>query len=107
MPSAPPTTYVIADTASIACAGSLLAAEIGAIGKALANPKRLLIAIVSGFKVSTKLTILKIFSAHVYGDLNCLHTCQGRSEDVKQSCRADVQRLCGSNQIDVVVTSWG
>ncbi|MBO9648092.1 MAG: phosphoglycerate kinase [Variovorax sp.] len=53
------TTYGIAQFAKIACAGPLLAAEIDAITKALAQPKRPLAAIVAGSKVSTKLTILK------------------------------------------------
>ena len=53
------TTYGIAQFAPVACAGPLLAAEIDAISKALANPKRPLAAIVAGSKVSTKLTILK------------------------------------------------
>jgi phosphoglycerate kinase len=61
------TTYGIAETAPIACAGPLLAAEMDAIGKALASPKRPLIAIVAGSKVSTKLTILKSLSANVDG----------------------------------------
>jgi phosphoglycerate kinase len=53
------TTYGIAQYAKVAAAGPLLAAEIDAITKALANPKRPLVAIVAGSKVSTKLTILK------------------------------------------------
>jgi phosphoglycerate kinase len=53
------TTHGMARFAAIACAGPLLAAEIDAIGQALANPKRPLVAIVAGSKVSTKLTILK------------------------------------------------
>jgi phosphoglycerate kinase len=53
------TTYGIARYAKVACAGPLLAAEIDAITKALAQPKRPLVAIVAGSKVSTKLTILK------------------------------------------------
>ncbi|MDR6534820.1 phosphoglycerate kinase [Variovorax soli] len=53
------TTYGIAQYARIACAGPLLAAEIDAITQALAHPKRPLVAIVAGSKVSTKLTILK------------------------------------------------
>jgi phosphoglycerate kinase len=61
------TTYGIAQFAPIACAGPLLAAEIDAIGKALAAPKRPLVAIVAGSKVSTKLTILKSLSANVDG----------------------------------------
>ena len=58
-------TYGIAEYAKIACAGPLLAAEIDAIGKALANPKRPLVAIVAGSKVSTKLTILKALARNV------------------------------------------
>ena len=61
------TTYGIAQFAPIACAGPLLAAEIDAITKALAHPKRPLVAIVAGSKVSTKLTILKSLSANVDG----------------------------------------
>ena len=60
-------TYGIAQFAKIACAGPLLAAEIDAIGKALANPKRPLVAIVAGSKVSTKLTILQSLSKNVDG----------------------------------------
>jgi phosphoglycerate kinase len=61
------TTYGIAQFAPIACAGPLLAAEIDAITKALANPKRPLLAIVAGSKVSTKLTILQSLSKNVDG----------------------------------------
>jgi phosphoglycerate kinase len=60
-------TYGIAQFAKVACAGPLLAAEIDAITKALAQPKRPLVAIVAGSKVSTKLTILKALSAKVDG----------------------------------------
>ncbi len=59
------TTYGIAQFAPIACAGPLLAAEIDAIGKALEAPKRPLVAIVAGAKVSTKLTILKSLAQNV------------------------------------------
>mgnify|MGYP000847493096 FL=1 len=61
------TTYGIAQFAPIACAGPLLAAEIDAINKALANPKRPLVAIVAGSKVSTKLTILQALAKNVDG----------------------------------------
>jgi phosphoglycerate kinase len=61
------TTYGIAQFAKIACAGPLLSAEIDAITKALANPKRPLVAIVAGSKVSTKLTILESLSKNVDG----------------------------------------
>ena len=52
------TTHGAARFAKVACAGPLMAAELDALGKALADPKRPLIAIVAGSKVSTKLTIL-------------------------------------------------
>ncbi len=60
-------TYGIAQFAPMACAGPLLAAEIDAITLALAKPKRPLVAIVAGAKVSTKLTILQSLSAKVDG----------------------------------------
>jgi len=53
------TTHGIAKFAPVACAGILMGAEIDALGKALHNPKRPLVAIVGGSKVSSKLTILK------------------------------------------------
>jgi phosphoglycerate kinase len=52
------TTEGIARFAPIACAGPLMAGELEALGNALLNPKRPLVAIVAGSKVSTKLTIL-------------------------------------------------
>jgi phosphoglycerate kinase len=52
------TTHGIARFAKVACAGPLMAAELDALEKALANPKRPLLAIVAGSKVSTKLTVL-------------------------------------------------
>ncbi len=60
-------TYGIAQYAKIASAGPLLAAEMDAISLALANPKRPLVAIVAGSKVSTKLTILQALSSKVDG----------------------------------------
>jgi phosphoglycerate kinase len=59
------TTHGIAKFAKIACAGPLMAAELDALGKALGNPARPLLAIVAGSKVSTKLTILKALAAKV------------------------------------------
>lgn len=59
------TTHGIAKYAPIACAGPLLAAELDALGKALGAPKRPLVAIVAGSKVSTKLTILKTLAEKV------------------------------------------
>jgi phosphoglycerate kinase len=58
-------TYGIAQFAKVACAGPLLAAEMDAISLALASPKRPLVAIVAGSKVSTKLTILKSLAGNV------------------------------------------
>ncbi|WP_347485702.1 phosphoglycerate kinase [Vandammella animalimorsus] len=58
-------TYGIAQYAPVACAGPLLAAEIDALGKALREPKRPLVAIVGGSKVSTKLTILRSLAEKV------------------------------------------
>ncbi|WP_333709595.1 phosphoglycerate kinase [Malikia spinosa] len=59
------TTYGIAETAPIACAGPLLAAEMDALTQALLEPKRPLVAIVGGSKVSTKLSILKTLASKV------------------------------------------
>jgi len=58
-------TYGIAQFAPVACAGPLLAAEIDAITKALARPRRPLVAIVAGSKVSTKLSILQALAKNV------------------------------------------
>jgi phosphoglycerate kinase len=52
-------THGVAKYAPTACAGILLAAELEALGKALADPKRPVVAIVGGSKVSTKLTVLE------------------------------------------------
>jgi phosphoglycerate kinase len=59
------TTHGIARFAPIACAGPLLAAELDALGKAVLQPARPLVAIVAGSKVSTKLTILKTLADKV------------------------------------------
>jgi phosphoglycerate kinase len=53
------TTLGIAQFAATACAGPLLQAELEALGRALLAPKRPLVAIVGGSKVSTKLSILQ------------------------------------------------
>ena len=55
-------THGVAKFAPIACAGPLLAAELDALGKALEKPKRPLVAIVGGSKVSSKLTVLESLS---------------------------------------------
>lgn len=58
-------THGVAKFAKQACAGPLLAAELDALGKALKEPKRPLVAIVAGSKVSTKLTVLSTLSEKV------------------------------------------
>jgi phosphoglycerate kinase len=55
-------THGVAKFAPVACAGPLLAAELEALGQALDNPARPLVAIVGGSKVSTKLTVLEALS---------------------------------------------
>jgi phosphoglycerate kinase len=59
------TTHGLAHFAPVACAGPLLAAELDALGQALGEPRRPLVAIVAGSKVSTKLTILKSLAQKV------------------------------------------
>ena len=59
------TTHGLAKFAAAACAGPLLAAELDALGKALAHPRRPLVAIVAGSKVSTKLTTLRALASKV------------------------------------------
>ena len=59
------TTHGIARFAPIACAGPLLAAELDALGRAFSAPKRPLLAIVGGSKVSTKLSILRSLAERV------------------------------------------
>jgi len=58
-------THGVAKYAPVACAGPLLAAELDALGKALKDPARPLVAIVGGSKVSTKLTVLESLSTVV------------------------------------------
>ena len=58
-------THGVAKFVPKACAGPLLAAELDALGKALDNPKRPMVAIVGGSKVSTKLTVLKTLAEKV------------------------------------------
>jgi len=59
------TTHGVARFAPVACAGPLLASELDALGQALANPARPLVAIVAGSKVSSKLTILESLASKV------------------------------------------
>ena len=59
------TTHGMARFAPAACAGPLLEAELNALGRALSEPRRPLVAIVAGSKVSTKLSILRALSEKV------------------------------------------
>ncbi|HEY5682472.1 MAG TPA: phosphoglycerate kinase [Sulfuricaulis sp.] len=58
-------THGVAQFAPVACAGLLLTEELDALTKALLNPKRPMVAIVGGSKVSTKLTVLESLSEKV------------------------------------------
>lgn len=58
-------THGVARFAAQACAGPLLAKELEALEKALANPARPMVAIVGGAKVSTKLEVLEVLSEKV------------------------------------------
>ncbi|HEY0877339.1 MAG TPA: phosphoglycerate kinase [Zeimonas sp.] len=59
------TTHALALAARVACAGPLMAAELDALGRALGSPRRPLVAIVAGSKVSTKLSVLRALAAKV------------------------------------------
>jgi phosphoglycerate kinase len=59
------TTHGIARFAKVACAGPLMAGELDALSRSLANPKRPLVALVGGSKVSTKLTVLAALAKKV------------------------------------------
>ncbi|MDG2155499.1 MAG: phosphoglycerate kinase [Gammaproteobacteria bacterium] len=58
-------THGAAKYAPVACAGPLLVAELDALGKAMDEPARPVVAIVGGSKVSTKLTVLEELAKHV------------------------------------------
>jgi len=58
-------THGVAKFAPVACAGPLLVGELDALGRALGNPARPMVAIVGGSKVSTKLTVLDSLSSRV------------------------------------------
>ncbi len=111
-------THGVGKFAPIACAGPLLAAELEALGKALDNPQRPLVAIVGGSKVSTKLTVLETLSDKVDqlivggGIANTFIAAEGKSVG-KSLCEEDLipnaQALMSKTSIpvptDVVVGS--
>jgi len=113
-------THGVAKYASIACAGPLLVNELDALGKALDNPARPLIAIVGGSKVSTKLTVLDSLSKIadtliVGGGISNTFVAAAGNEVGKSLYEADLipeaQRLCEQTQVifadDVTVTRDG
>jgi phosphoglycerate kinase len=59
------TTHGVARFAKVACAGPLMAAELDALTQSLSNPRRPLVAVVGGAKVSTKLTVLASLASKV------------------------------------------
>jgi phosphoglycerate kinase len=113
-------THGVAKFASIACAGPLLVGELNALGKALDNPARPLVAIVGGSKVSTKLTVLESLSKIadtivVGGGISNTFVAAAGHEVGKSLYEADLipeaQRLCAQTQVifadDVTVTKDG
>ncbi len=113
-------THGVAKYAPIACAGPLLVGELDALGKALDNPARPLVAIVGGSKVSTKLTVLDSLSKIadtivVGGGISNTFVAAAGNEVGKSLYEADLipeaQRLCSQTQVifadDVTVTRDG
>jgi phosphoglycerate kinase len=113
-------THGVAKHAPIACAGPLLINELDALGKALNNPARPLVAIVGGSKVSTKLTVLDSLSKIadiiiVGGGISNTFVAAAGNEVGQSLYEADLipeaQRLCKQTQVifaeDVTVTRDG
>ncbi len=113
-------THGVAKFAPTACAGPLLTGELNALGKALDNPARPLVAIVGGSKVSTKLTVLDSLSKIadiivVGGGISNTFVAAAGHEVGKSLYEADLipeaQRLCAQTQVifadDVTVTRDG
>jgi len=112
------TTHGAARFARVACAGPLMAAELDALGKALANPARPLIAIVAGSKVSTKLTVLAALAKKVDqlvvggGMANTFLLAQGRPVGkslAEKDLVAEAKKIMAATQVplpaDVVVAT--
>jgi phosphoglycerate kinase len=113
-------THGVAKYAPTACAGPLLVGELDALGKAIDNPARPLVAIVGGSKVSTKLTVLDSLSKIadtivVGGGISNTFVAAAGNEVGKSLYEADLipeaQRLCSQTQVifadDVTVTRDG
>ena len=110
-------THGVARFAPVACAGPLLDAELSALGRALANPARPLLAIVGGSKVSTKLTVLEQLTGKVDqlivggGIANTFLAAQGRpigrslaEPELLDTARALMQKTHIPLPVDVIVS---
>ena len=110
------TTHGIARFAPIACAGPLMAAELDALGKALATPARPLVAVIGGSKVSTKLEVLGALARKVDrlivggGILNTFMLAAGTAIGqslAEPGLKDEAKRILGATQVplpeDVVV----
>ncbi|WP_370980371.1 phosphoglycerate kinase [Agaribacterium sp. ZY112] len=113
-------THGVSKFAPVACAGPLLSAELDALGKALDNPARPLVAMVGGAKVSTKLTVLdslsKIADTLVVGGgiSNTFVAAAGNEVGnslYEKDLIPEAQRLCKETQVvfatDVTTTKDG
>jgi phosphoglycerate kinase len=112
------TTHGAARFARVACAGPLMAAELDALGRALASPKRPLVAIVAGSKVSTKLTVLAALAKKVDqlvvggGIANTFLLAQGRrigKSLAERDLAGEAEKIMAATQVplpsDVVVAT--
>ena len=110
-------TCGVVQFAPIACAGRLLVSELDALGKALDNPARPMVAIVGGSKVSTKLSVLESLSkivdqlvvgggiantfiaaqGHVVGQSLCEHDLIPTAKALMEDCQIPVPTdvVCG------------
>jgi phosphoglycerate kinase len=110
------TTHGIARFAPVACAGPLMAAELDALGKALAHPAKPLVAVIGGAKVSTKLEVLGALARKVDrlivggGILNTFLLASGRAIGhslAEPTLAGEAKRILAATQVplpeDVVV----
>jgi phosphoglycerate kinase len=113
-------THGVGKFAPVACAGPLLARELDALGKALDNPARPLVALVGGSKVSAKLAVLEAFSKKVDtlivgGGISNTFVAAAGNEVGNSLCEKDLiptaQKLCAETEVifatDVTTTKEG
>src|SRR5207245_2156152 len=107
------TTHGVARFAKVACAGPLMAAELEALGKALGNPARPLVAIVAGSKVSTKLTILdalakKVDSLIVGGGIaNSFLLAEGTETLARAIAKSKAYTIAGGGDTVAAINKFG